>query len=60
MKNNTPTPSFWTSFLGFLLKNIFLSIICLVAILSALIYFLRSYTIHGTEVEVPQITGLTI
>ena len=60
MKNNTQTPSFWTSFLGFLLKNIFLSIICLVAILSALIYFLRSYTIHGTEVEVPQITGLTI
>ena len=60
MKNNTQTPSFWNSFLGFLLKNIFLSIICLVAILWALIYFLRSYTTHGTEVEVPQITGLTI
>lgn len=60
MKNNTKTPSFWTSFLGFLLKNVLLSIICLVAILSALIYFLRSYTTHGVEVEVPQITGLTI
>ena len=51
-KNKKPT------FLGFIAKQILLAIGLSVVILIVVLVWLRQYTQHGIEVEVPQVTGL--
>lgn len=51
--------TFWKeSKVGFIVKNLIVALIVGVALLLILLAWLRSYTQHGIEVEVPNITGL--
>lgn len=51
--------SFWhTSRTAFVLKNLIAALVVGVVLLVVLIIWLRSYTQHGVEVEIPSVTGM--
>lgn len=51
--------SFWhTSRIAFVLKNLIAALVVGVVLLVVLIVWLRSYTQHGVEVEIPSVTGM--
>lgn len=51
--------SFWhTSRTAFVLKNLIAALVVGVVLLVVLIVWLRSYTQHGVEVEIPSVTGM--
>lgn len=60
MKKETKTSSFWSSKIGFIVKNLLIALVLVVIFLVVLHHWLGTYTEHGVEVEVPQVTGLTI
>jgi len=60
MKKNSTLAKWWSSTPGFIAKNVLLALFVLLIILVGLFYWLRGYTNHGVEVEVPQISGLTL
>lgn len=49
---------FWGSKIGFVTLNVILAIVIGTLLLVALVSWLRTYTDHSIEVEIPQITGL--
>lgn len=54
-KQNT---GFWGTKIGFVTLNVILAITLCTLLLVALVTWLRKYTDHSIEVEIPQITGL--
>ena len=42
----------------FVLKNILLAILIVVVLLTGLYFWLRHYTEHGVEIEVPNVVGM--
>ena len=53
--------TFWRSTkAGFIVKNLLLALIVVIVALLCLISWLKRYTEHGIEVEVPEITGLYV
>ena len=57
-KNMVETPT--GSTVRFILINLFIALIIAILLLVALKLWLNKYTEHGIEIEVPQITGLTV
>lgn len=60
MKKGTFFSKFKGTTLSFLLKNMLIALLLVVVLVIGLYYWLGGYTRHGQEVEVPQITGLSI
>lgn len=53
--------SFWkTSYTAFMLKNLIAAVLVVAAIVVALVLWMRRYTMHGVEVEVPDVVGMYI
>ena len=51
--------TFWTeSKVGFIVKNLLLALVIAIAALFILMAWLKRYTEHGVEVEVPRVTGM--
>ncbi|MCQ2346386.1 MAG: PASTA domain-containing protein [Paludibacteraceae bacterium] len=64
MKKNQYTEkakSFWkNSFIAFVLKNLLAAIAIILIIVTLTVIWLKRYTEHGIEVEVPEVTGMYI
>lgn len=58
MAKNTKKDGFLSTKLGFITLNLVLAIALGTVLLIALVSWLRTYTDHSIEVEIPQITGL--
>ena len=54
----TKKSTFFETKLGIILKNLLIAILVVVCVIVILVLWLRHYTEHGTEISVPDITGL--
>ena len=59
MSRDTKKTGFWKTNMGFVVINALIALCVVIVLLFCVLRWLRYYTQHGDEVEVPQITGLS-
>ena len=59
MSRDTKKTGFWKTNMGFVVINALIALCVVIVLLFCVLRWLRHYTEHGVEVEVPQITGLS-